>query len=63
MGEKLSLSDRIKNSYQAAKKQKQRIEAVSVISSVHLGGLFQKYSADGWLKEAEALSGSKIYLA
>jgi len=63
LGAELSLKDRFKNALEAMQPQKERIEVVQKISSLHLGGSWQNYSEKGWIKEAEVISQSKICLA
>lgn len=60
---KLTIKDRILNAVSAAKQQYQTIEVVENLSKAHLGGSWQNYSDVDWLKEAEKMSESKIYLA
>lgn len=60
---KLNIKERLSNAFQAAKKQKKRVEVLEVLKDAHLGGSWQNYSDEGWLKEAEKMSESKIYLA
>jgi hypothetical protein len=59
---KLSIADCLINSFHAARKQKKRIEALAPLKEAHLGGSWQHYSEHGWIKEAEKMSKSKIYL-
>ena len=60
---KSNFIERLKNAYLAAKPQTERIQVVETIKSLHLGGTWQNYSADGWIDEVKALSDKPVYFA